>query len=304
MHYRMAEAIASPHKATSYVISRVKEAFAWNAYYDAIREPKTEGRVIVGRPMIDKIVEDLKSQSISVSEIDVDVPDFRHYLDAADYPSHWPYYDGGRAPKFIEKALEHYLAARLLNLCPDDILIDVANDNSPAPEIYHTLYGCTSYRQDLTFRRGIKGARIGGDAQKMPVRDKFATKLSLHCSFEHFEGDSDMGFVREAARVLARGGRLCIVPLYLFERYAIQTNPALMPRGGIEFEPDAVVYCSRGWRNRHSRCYDVGHFFQRIVQNLGDLSLTIYVIRNEKEVDQSCYVKFTALFTKNDVSLR
>jgi hypothetical protein len=71
-----------------------------------------------------------------------------------------------------------------------------------------------------------------------------------------------------------------------------------MAKGGIAFEPDARLYCARGWRNRHNRYYDLEHFFARIVQNLGDLELTLYLIRNQHDVDPSCYVKFVAIFTK------
>jgi hypothetical protein len=73
------------------------------------------------------------------------------------------------------------------------------------------------YRQDLSFPEGIVGNVIGGDTADMPVRDAFANKMALHCSFEHFENGSDIGFIREASRVLRNPGKLIIVPLYLFQ---------------------------------------------------------------------------------------
>ena len=97
-------------------------------------------------------------------------------------------------------------------------------------------------------------------------------------------------------RVLAKGGKVCIVPLYLFSKYAVETDLAFWPKGGLHFEPDAVLYCAKGTGVRHAHFYDVSHLISRIRNNLDALKLTIYVTRNEKEVSRSCYVKFIALF--------
>ena len=132
----------------------------------------------------------------------------------------------------------------------------------------------------------------------MPVEDSFATKMALHCSFEHFEKDSDVGFVKESNRVLSKDGKVCIVPLYLFSTYAIQTDPATFSRNDVHFEQDAILYCARGYKNRHGRFYDVPHLISRIRNNLDNLKLTLYWIENEKEVDRTCHVKFVALLEK------
>jgi ubiquinone/menaquinone biosynthesis C-methylase UbiE len=154
------------------------------------------------------------------------------------------------------------------------------------------------FRQDLRFNKGLNGNVIGGDASNMPIEDGFATKMALHCSFEHFEHNADIAFIKEATRVLRKGGKLCIIPLYMFNKYAIQTDPAVLPFRGIPFDKDAVLYCAKGWAERHGRFYDVAHFVSRIVKNMQELNLTIFVVQNEKKVDSSCYVKFIALFEK------
>ena len=143
---------------------------------------------------------------------------------------------------------------------------------------------------------------IGGDAADMPVKDGFATKMALHCSFEHFEQDSDIRFIKEASRVLKVNGKVCIVPLYLFEKYVIQTDPSVLTKRGISFEKDATIYCARGWGQRHGRFYDVPHLITRIKDNLGGLNLIIYAVKNEKEVDPSCYVKFIAVLDRRNQS--
>ena len=145
---------------------------------------------------------------------------------------------------------------------------------------------------------GVRGKIIGGDACKMPMADGFFSKMGLHCSFEHFENDADMRFLGEANRVLGKGGRVSILPLYLFSEYAIQTNPVCVPKG-YSFEDQAKLYCVKGWQIHHSRFYDVPHLLKRVKSNLGQLDMTIYVIKNEKEVDPSCYVRFAAVLEKN-----
>jgi hypothetical protein len=83
-----------------------------------------------------------------------------------------------------------------------------------------------------------------------------------------------------------------------FNEYAFQSDPIVLPRGSHLFDPQGVVYCTRGYGNRHGRLYDVARLTSRIRNNLGALRLTIYVVENEKEVSPRCYVKFVALLEK------
>ena len=92
----------------------------------------------------------------------------------------------GRARNFVEKSLEHYLGTKFLDLSQQDVYVDVANAGSPVPEIYQVLFGCTVYRQDLSFPEGINNHAIGGDAAEMPVPDAFASKMALHCNLRAF----------------------------------------------------------------------------------------------------------------------
>ncbi len=296
---RFWDALRHPSKVARFARREFREAFLWNSYYAALRDPKAKGGVPSDPAIFDEIRRKLKESSLCLRDLRADIAGFNRYLNDAQYCRFPKYYVGGSAPLFLEKALEHYLAASLLGLDRQDVFIDVAAGDSPAAQIYQELYGCTVYRQDLSFPRGVRGSVIGGDAASLPFETGFVTKMALHCSFEHFEGDSDFRFIREAGRVLRRGGRLCILPLYLYKEYAIQTDPMTMPKGGIDFADDAVLYVAKGYRNRHGRFYSVPKLVSRITNNLQDLKLTLYVVQNEKEVDPSCYVKFIALFEKN-----
>jgi len=122
--------------------------------------------------------------------------------------------------------------------------------------------------------------------------------MALHCSFEHFEQDSDIKFIKEANRVIRRSGKLCILPLYLFNRYAMQLDPLVALRNKVPLEKDCILYFTVGYGNRPSLFYYFSHLITRIRDNLTDLKLTIYVVKNEKDINQFCYIKFIALFEK------
>jgi hypothetical protein len=297
--YSLVHAVTHPNKALKFAVAKFKGTVLWGHYYQSVPGIKMQAWVPFNDHEIQQeIIQELASGGYDIRPYRIDIGDFRRYLEQASY-KHFPgYYHGGRGGLFLEKCLEHYLATKFLDLSKDDIYIDVANAGSPVPEIYHELFGCAVYRQDLSFPQGISNNVIGGDAAEMPVPDGFASKMALHCSFEHFERGSDVGFIREASRVLRTAGRLLIAPLYLFNEYAFQTDPIVLPRGCNLFDPQAVVYCARGYGNRHGRFYNVPQFTSRIRNNLGPLRLTIHVVQNEKEVDPRCYVKFVALLEK------
>ncbi|MGH9862151.1 MAG: methyltransferase domain-containing protein [Candidatus Acidiferrales bacterium] len=300
--HRAANALRHPQRLPPFLVRKFKETFLWHYYYAALPEPKQIAREDEGGAGLAEILAQLRDAGVLLVDYRLDVADFRAYRQRAQYERFPDYYAGGRAPYFPEKALEHYLAAKLLALQADDVYLDIASGRSPAADVYRQIVGCQTYRQDLTFPAGIKEARIGGDAARLPLPDAFASKMALHCSFEHFEGDTDIAFLREAARVLQPGGRLCILPLYLANRYVIYTDPVVFPRSGLAFDSDALISARKGYGNRFGRLYDVAHFLSRLRTNLGSLSLTIYVIQNETAVDEHCYLKLAALFEKTAMS--
>jgi SAM-dependent methyltransferase len=242
----------------------------------------------------DKIVHNLSELGFAVEDYEIDIDDYRNYFQSSRYMEKFlDYYPCN----LTEKSLEHYIAAKLLGLDEKDVYIDIASEGSPAPIIYNNLFGTKTFRQDLSYLSEFDGKQFGGDAAKMPVPDEFATKMALHCSFEHFEGDSDIGFIREADRVLKPGGIVCIVPLYLADEHSIVTNPVIAVSQNVRFEDKLIVCCVKEFNNRFGRFYDPGTLKRRIQNNIGDMRLTIYRITNA-QFDPSCYVQFAALLQK------
>lgn len=262
--------------------------------FTQIREPKKKGWIPPNNS--DLMSQKLRNIGIEVYDYEINVDEYRQYFQDARYLEDFAdYYSFNR----VEKSLEHYLATKLLKLDSEDIYIDVASETGTVPKIYAKMFGAKTYTQDLRHPPGLNGDIIGGNAADMPLPNEFATKMALHCSFEHFEDDSDIGFVKEAARVLKRGGAVCILPLYLFDEYSVQSDPVTaISSGGVNFENDAVIYGAAGFNNRHCRFYDPQHFLDRICRNLNGLKLKIYRIKNTKEVDESCYIQFAAVLEK------
>lgn len=285
--------IKQPNRATNGAGKPV--AADTNDLMRQIRDPKTAEPLNLTPAMTDEIVRQLQARGFSVQELTLDPAEYREYFAQAGYTKRYPTYYTFNLP---EKSLEHFVAAKLLELHPDDVYIDIASEHSPVPDIYSRLFGCTSYRQDLAYPAGLNGDRIGGDAAAMPVPDGFAAKMALHCSFEHFEGDADMRFIREIERVLRPGGKVLFAPIYLFREYAILTDPQVAVEQQVPFEADAVVYCKPGWQNRHGRFYDPAHLADRIKGNLGAMQMTIFRVTNATAIDPSCYITFAAMISK------
>lgn len=261
-----------------------------------LRSPKRRGRVDPTATAVTGILDRLSRDGVPVRELGISVPEYCDYVEQAGYRTQYPmYYAANR----VEKSLEHFIAQKLLALTPADVYLDIASEQSPVPEIYQRLFGCRTYAQDLAYPAGIHGCRIGGDAAGLPVPDGFASAMGLHCSFEHFEGDADRGFVLECARVLRPGGAAVVVPLYLNDVYAIQTDPVTAIVDQVRFEADAVLFAVPRWGNRHGRFYDREHLRRRLMTELpACLQFEIVSVPNVAEVDRSCYAKVALLIRR------
>jgi SAM-dependent methyltransferase len=271
-------------------LQNVIYAVKWELAYLNLRAPKTRDDMIIEEK---KIRDALYQSPISIVELQLDIKDFQSWATQVDYERNYPHY---YTENIVEKALEHYVSALLLQLKPGKTHIDIAAQSKVAADVFSRMYSVKTYVQDKKFEPGINENRIGSDAGNIPLEEDFADTMSLHCSFEHFERDSDIRFVHEANRVLRKGGRCVIVPLYLYQHYACYTNPVLSVPAKTPFEADTILYASRHWQNRHGRFYDVPHLVERIWSNRGTMEMTVFVITNWREVHPLCYLRYAVLF--------
>jgi SAM-dependent methyltransferase len=298
MIYLFRKMLHQPERVLRSFAVRIRTATSWGRLYDSLPEPKRVGPVIVDNAVAADVRAALEAAGLVVERRSVEPEHYRAWLMQADYSRYPLYLDGGRAPGFTEKGLEHFVAAGLLGLRAGQVCIDVASQNSPAPDIYEWLYGAVMYTLDLAYRPGVHGRRIGGSASELPLPDDFVDAMVLHNAFEHFEGDADTAFIREAARVLKPGGRLCILPLFLFTEYAIQTDPAALTGTLPPFDAGARLWAARGWRDRHGRFYDAAHLKSRLLDHAGAFDVQLIEFTDAAAVDASCYLRFAVVFTR------
>lgn len=241
-------------------------------------------------PLHPLIPEIQKKTSVSILPFSIDKEEFEEYLLSNAYSSH------GYGKSVREKALEHFVSLKILKPKADDVFMDVASMDSPVTQIVKKLYGSTVYRQDLSYPPGIREGNVGSDAGSMPFPGNAITFMTLHCSFEHFEGDADTRFIREAARVLKPGGKVCILPLYLASQFVNQTDTSANQKD-LVFDEGAIVR-DHPAKQRFGRLYSIDKLKERILDHCGSLVPTIYVVENEKDVDPLCYLKFILVLEK------
>jgi SAM-dependent methyltransferase len=245
------------------------------------------------------IIRHLNEQGYGVEKYTVDKAAYQKYLEQTKYPNN--YFGGkpGTGRNFEEKTLEHFVSLVFLDMQKADVLVDVACSISPFAGQVAERYACQIYRQDLVFPQGINGIEIGGSATAIPLPSASVSKMTLHCSFEHFEGSADTDFLKEVSRLLKPGGKVCIIPLYLMDKYYVLSDP-LVPKGDVVWDAGAPVVQRPGWGNRFGRHYGVSELIERVLKPAKDfgLNLQLYHVTNATEIHPSCYLKFFALIEK------
>ncbi len=172
-------------------------------------------------------------------------------------------------PNAPHKFLEHYISFLLMGK-PYGAIIDIAADQSPfIDNLFNMGYIFTGYVQDMTYPEGVlwisdSKCSIGSLAGSIPLPNGSVDIMTLHCSFEHFEGQEDINFIREVSRLLRAGGRAIILPFYTNEIY-LETPPQPSPNMGF------------------GRFYDVIAIKERILKNLRTLDIEILNIFLEDE---------------------
>jgi len=215
-----------------------------------------------------KVEQALRAAGVAVSDLDVfpwraAYHAFRHI---GEYDSDYKVYAGAMEHCLLEKTLEHFLSLILIDPRPGMTGVDVGSCQSILPGLVRRVYGTQVYEQDLTYPDGVHGERIGSSADAIPLPDHSVDFMTLHCTFEHFEGNADTGYVRECARLLRPGGKAIILPLYLNESLCNitgETNTEI--HRAIGWDAEAAHYCLiPEWQNRFGRHYSPEAFIKRV----------------------------------------
>lgn len=245
----------------------------------------------------ERIVANLRGLGLEMRPYRIDVPAFHAHLASVRYPKWYAAGSIDEGGNREEKLLEYFVSLDLLEPRREDVIIDVASEWSIFPEVVRKLTGATVYQQDLIYPPGVHGYRIGGSAAHLPIPDEFADMLVLHNAFEHFEGTADSDFIREAWRVLRPGGVLCILPLFMSERFSVMSDP-LMDRRGVTWDAGAEVVEIPWWHNRFGRLYDAEALQSRVLAPGAAFDQLVYQVVNPYEVHPSVCMHFILVLYK------
>ena len=191
---------------------------------------------------------------------------FRAWLHLKEYEGEYRNYAGVLEHCLLEKALEHFLSIALIRPRSGATGVDVGSCTSVLPSLVRRIYGVRYFEQDLQYPAGVHGDRIGSGADRIPLEGGRVDFLTLHCAFEHFEGNADTGLIRECSRLLRQGGTAVILPLYLNEAHCNVTGESdATARRAIAWDTDATHYSYiSDWNNRFGRHYSPDAFMRRV----------------------------------------
>ena len=240
--------------ATQVFEARQADAGRLASTYDHTKTPSDEFYSV--------LADRLQGAGVHVQTKQVDVARFSDWVEA--HPGLWDYYYGDPATRG-EKLLEHYLAEESTHLSAGMTYIDVAAAGGRWVSCLRDS-GLNALALDLSYPQGVHGWRIGADAQEIPLPSGSVDAMSAQCAFECFQGGADVGFMREAARLLRTGGRLAIVPLYVDDTHFITTSPYTVVDRDRFDESAAVV-----WRDdEYDEPFDRHYSPEALVDRLGD----------------------------------
>jgi SAM-dependent methyltransferase len=175
------------------------------------------------------------------------------------------------------KPLEYLTTATLLDLTSGDAVLDAAGGSDA--EYIQALMAFTNlnlkaYCQDALQQGQISNnvIYIGGSIQSIPLPDQSLDGISCHHSFEHFQQDLDIEFLREALRLLRVGGKLVITPLFLTNQYAEIWNrkpfETFDPERAITIFDSTASFAGWGAYEGFARTYSPAAFKARILDRL------------------------------------
>lgn len=226
------------------------------------------------------------------------LPDFRdafsRFMAESAYPEE--YFSDRR----VEKQLEHFLTLYVMGAAEGDVWLDVGSNISPFPSYLRSRIGCRAIQQDLRYPAGLHGDRLGADVAQLGLPPEAVSRISLHCTLEHFTGDIDRRAITEFARVLRPGGQIMILPLYFFYHHVTFVNPFF--GAGItqrKASGSAAVYTPTQL-SHYEHQYDPAAFIERIALPL-QRSGAVQILKNPwlAELGSDLYARYALHYVKN-----
>jgi SAM-dependent methyltransferase len=239
----------------------------------SVRLPESSAKHNV---ILDEMV---SAESLQTIEAHGDFPVELLQLDREDYENwvltFFPDWHKRFGHLYQKKLIELYVTHYILDPEKDDTYMDVAGGLNTYT---HRLDCRKKFIQSIlipdelreTFADDIE--YIQSDAARIPLPDASVTKMSCHHSFEHFQGNSDSAFVKEAQRLLRPGGKCCIIPIFVGNKF-VEVTRVSKPhchydkRAKYVVDPTARLTGGESCGD-YARIYDISSFKRRVFEQI------------------------------------
>lgn len=242
---------------------------------------------------------------VEVKEIDwFDEKDFSQYENNLGFQI---VYDRMNNVRYRRKIMEYYFVDKLAGFerwDKDDIYIDVGAAGSPFVKYLREKKRIKAFGVDLNKGKFSElPYYLQEDATNMHFLNNEISFISLQSSYETFMKNADIDFIWEAARVLKKGGKVIICPLYLHKQYLSTVSPNYYYTGKADKDSLECIRIDCRGSLSLGRFYDVNAFNVRVLKNAKQCGLvpTIYSLPQELvEKDGFVYLKFILELKKID----
>jgi ubiquinone/menaquinone biosynthesis C-methylase UbiE len=249
-----------------------------------------------------QIESDLGALGVPIFNFSPPADAFRNFQKAQYFPL--DYHGGTESGVWDEKLLEHWISAELLALSSfnaGDIYVDIAASTSPWAQILRERFGLTAFaidlKQDSAYADLPYYRTENATATTFP--DSSVRGASLHCAFEMFLGNDDVGLITEAARILTPGGKLVIAPLYMHTHYCAYSTPEFYGKGLSD--PRAREYVRLDCMGvPSSRKYDAQVLTERVLRRINALGMSyrLLALRDKEKFGTGIYCHFILEVTR------
>ncbi len=223
---------------------------------------------------IDGFIEQAKNMIGCENIIDfyVDSKEWKKFIQVFRFDSYLsPYYR-----RFKRKTIEYFFTAKILcfeNADKEYKYIDAASSSSPWAKMLRDIYGFKAYSLDILTPENASECFIQSDVSDMPFENESIDSISCQSALEVFPEDVDIKFISEACRVIKKGGKIVICPLYLNQEYCNVYGLSYFNESIEEIGSSKKIRLD--YNMPFTRLYDFDNLYRRVIlpaKNMGCLT--------------------------------
>lgn len=250
-----------------------------------------------------------KLEDVHINTFEIDRDEYQLWV-KRHFPNYKKMFGSIQHKKFIEL----YSTFKILNIDSEDIYLDAAggrytyiNDLDCKRKIMQDLKLPQDFR--VFIDNDIELLECSVSEIKLP--DESIDKISCHHSFEHFQADADIEFVKEIQRLLEPSGKCCIIPIFIADKYVEITDDFTFDmkfddRSERIIDPSASIPGKKG-SGHYARVYDLNAFQTRILDRIDTekFAVSLSELRMNAEplpdLTLTCHKKITAINRPNRI---